>query len=384
MSRTSVIALCLCALLFAIFLLTFNGVIYSSDGQALLAVTENLVKHGTPDSTQLGSSGQANLGVDGRLYSKYPPGFSLLMVPLYWLALHLPHLGLAQTTMVLPLISAALNGVLVYLFVKKLGYSEQTGVVAALIFGLCTSAWVYSTIARAETTTGLCLFAAAYALRFDGARLRNGLLAGLAMGVAISTKTAYILAVPILIGYVLLRRAEEGKGAAWQSRWSISLSLAVVVLCLGLTGLYNYLRFGDPLFSGYVDEPFSTPLAVGAVGMLLGPYKSVFLFNPIYALLPFVWPGFFRRHRPEALLGPALLIMHLVVFGMWWSWYGGKSWGPRFLSPLNPFLVVMLAPAIESALQRPLSLKGIGFYALGLVSAVVQFLGKAGRSSAIC
>jgi hypothetical protein len=414
------VALCLYLLLCAAYIFSFDGVMASTDGQAMLAVTENIVKHGTLDVRQLADWEDAAIGNDGRPYCKYGVGLSLLMVPFYWLALRVPHLGLAQTVMVLEPLCGALTGALLYLFARRLGYGERVSVVAALVYALGTSAWVYAMLPRPEAVIALSLFVAAYALRFEGSRPMGALIAGLALTLAISTKVVYILAVPVMLVYALLcpgratteqapnrasrshpetgqaSHGEESCGADfqtcvpgrgrlkpalrayqdWRQRWPLLLSVAVVALGLGLIGFYNYGRFGNPLFSGYTStEGFTTPLATGILGMLFGPYKSLFLFSPVYLLLPFTWVAFLRKHRSEALLGLALLVVHLFAFGAWWSWYAGKSWGPRFLAPLNPFLALALLPAVESVVERASLLKRAGALCIGLLSVGVQFLG---------
>ena len=75
-------------LLLACYLLTYTGIIQSSDGLAMFATTESMVRRGEIDSNQLVWMGnqQGNFGPDGDLYSRKGLGMSLLAVPLVWLA----------------------------------------------------------------------------------------------------------------------------------------------------------------------------------------------------------------------------------------------------------------------------------------------------------
>jgi hypothetical protein len=44
----------------------------------------------------------------------------------------------------------------------------------------------------------------------------------------------------------------------------------------------------------------------------------------------------------------AMLVLRVVFYARWWSWYGGDVWGPRFMVPVLPVFV----PAIATAMQR--------------------------------
>jgi hypothetical protein len=43
----------------------------------------------------------------------------------------------------------------------------------------------------------------------------------------------------------------------------------------------------------------------------------------------------------------------LVLFSAWYYWWGGTNWGPRFLVPTLPFLVLLCAPFLELLLEPP-------------------------------
>ena len=87
------------ALLFACYLLTYTGSIQSSDGLAMFATTESIVRRGEVDTNQLLWMGlqQGSFGPDGELYSRKGLGMTLLALPLVWLARLWPALGLTQT-----------------------------------------------------------------------------------------------------------------------------------------------------------------------------------------------------------------------------------------------------------------------------------------------
>ncbi|MCC6629365.1 MAG: phospholipid carrier-dependent glycosyltransferase [Chloroflexi bacterium] len=155
---------------------------------------------------------------------------------------------------------------------------------------------------------------------------------------------------------------------------SVALGLPLAAWLLLLLW-HNQARFGSPLDMGYSDEGFTTPLYVGLYGLLVSSGKSVFLYSPIVVLavpgLVFLW-----RQRPaEAVLVGSLSLVTLLYYSVWWAWYGGWSWGPRFLVPLLPFLVLAAGAALAARRWArwaavPLALAGVGVQVLG---ALVDF-----------
>jgi hypothetical protein len=127
------------------------------------------------------------------------------------------------------------------------------------------------------------------------------------------------------------------------SRWG-----AVAALLVG----YNRVRFGYPLQTGYhfeAGEGFNGPLLQGLWGLLLSPYRGLFWYTPLAAAALLSWPRFITRHKEEGWLLAAVSGAWVLLFSCWWMWWAGFAWGPRFLVPLMPFLVIVLMPMLERA-----------------------------------
>ena len=73
--------------LLAIYLLTYTPRINSSDGIAMFATAENLVRRGALDIEQIRWMGlqQGTFGLDGLLYSRKGIGLPIGLLPLTWL-----------------------------------------------------------------------------------------------------------------------------------------------------------------------------------------------------------------------------------------------------------------------------------------------------------
>lgn len=414
-SSTAAIALCLTFLFFSIYLLSYSGVLHSGDEMSMLSVTESLVKYGGFDTNQIiwerwiagptritgeiaagpftmgtdsgAPNSQGAFGRDGNLYSKKGIGTSLLAAPLYWIALKTPGIGLVQTTMLLNNMITACTGAILFLYVKRLGYSTSTSLTVALLFGLATMAWPYSKFLFSEPIVAFTLFLATYLLllfRKDPPSLPLLMGAAISLGMAFATKINNVLMVPFFFLYSMLPSSK-----LWSTRHLISfkeqprerLTSALVFISLVLatlipTCLYNLFRYGNIFQSGYHPlETFSAPLGEGLYGLLLSPGRGLFFYSPVLLLSIVSLPAFFKRHPIEAALGLSVFVSYCLLFAKWHMWSGGLGWGPRFLVPTIPFLMPWLAPAVELVLSKRFPLLMLGFVLLSTFSVAVQLLG---------
>ena len=126
----------------------------------------------------------------------------------------------------------------------------------------------------------------------------------------------------------------------------IWFGLGIAPFGLAMAG-YNWVRFRSLAERGYAGEGFTGNLLEGLYGLLLSPGKSVFLYVPLLLALPWAARPFARRFRAEATLAGMLAAITLAQSALWWIWWAGWGWGPRFLVPLMPFLVLMLGVLVE-------------------------------------
>ena len=372
------IAAWLALLLFGVYLLSFSGLLYSQDSISMFAVTESFVKRGEFNTDQLWTLFKARdeIAPDGESYAKYGYGMSLFAAPLYALAFYLPFdLGLTQTALLTSSTVVALTGALVFLATRRAQFSRGVSIRAALLFGLATPAWVYAKQFWSEPYSLFTLFAAFYFLmRFRSENnTRDACLAGIALGLAAATRVTNVALVPLFLWYGF---AQDRSGLPRPDR-SLRRRLAFA-LPLGFIGLsiawYNWTRYGNPLVTGYrADEQFDNPILLGLYGLLFSPGKGLFVYIPFLAALAFSAPVFFRRVRREAVFGILLFAYYAVLFSTWYYWWGGTNWGPRFLVPTIPFLVLMCAPAIELAAAKMHKPFTALFAALCTLSATIQF-----------
>nr|MDQ3348897.1 hypothetical protein [Acidobacteriota bacterium] len=137
--------------------------------------------------------------------------------------------------------------------------------------------------------------------------------------------------------------------------------LIALAVAAGLIVLENTIVRGGPFDSGYHGDRgvvtvlpysgmpgFSYPLLFGLASLLFSFGKGLLFFAPGVLLVMDA-----RRRRPELAtcleLSIAFLAGLLLVYSQWWAWYGGWTWGPRFLL----FAIYPSSLAIAVALTAP-------------------------------
>lgn len=395
--------------LLAIYLLAYRGGFHSVDEVSIFAVTESLVKFGHFNTDQIAwtqwttsqAEAQGFFGQDGHVYSKKGLALSLAQAPLYWLALYLPGLGMLQTVSLLNSFITAATGLLVFMFGRRLGFSNLTAAVVALIFGLATIAFVYAKYLFSEPLAGFLLLLAAYMLFAYGQEggLRHIAIAGLAAGFAVLTRANNLFLLPVFGLYLLWileakrRRDKEGEFSA-SSFPRVLASFIGPITVFGLTIAfagailmsYNALRSGNPFQTGYDLTLFSPNILLGLYKLLLSPLRGFFLYSPILLLSLPGWWLFRKTHPAEAWFFAGLAGVTIALFSAWSSGEG-LSWGSRFLVPVVPFFAISLTPLTEQVIGSRVAGSRVAsnmhhalritFYVLLPLSFLIQLLGVA-------
>lgn len=289
----------------------------------------------------------AGPGSDGQTYPQYTHAQALLEVPLYLLGRLLSgapdnwsSVAFTKfTTSLLNPILIALTGWLVAVFAARLGMSYRLSVVLGLAATLATMALPYVDTNFSEPLLALTVLVAAYAVylaRFDHP-LRYLALAGAALGLMIYTRERSIILLPPFLLYVFMTQPRR--------RWTGWLAFLIPIVIGGvLIGGWNWLRFGSPLTTSYAawqpETGFGTPIMVGVFGLWLSVGKGMLIYNPIawlglIGLIP-LW----RHDRSLTVLIGLLLLIPTIFFARYDLWTGGWNWGPRYLLPLLPLLVL--------------------------------------------
>ncbi len=349
-----------------VYLLTMSGHTYSPDEETMLEVSRTLVTEGTWAISPSHALVEVT-GADGRRYSQYGPGQPFAAVP--WAALGLA-VGQAfpkdqagfPLRLILgsynALIAAGICGLLAALG-TALGYKRWASLFLGGTLAFATFLWPHSRTFFSEPLTALCLLAAFYLMRrarlhaWKGARGRDDLLmlgAGAFAALALATKIQYAVVLPAFVLYLLWPARKMGWGAARQRvrpalMWGAGFALGMLPLLL-----YNLSVFGSPFLTGYGTDlkgTFGTPLGEGLYGLLLSPGKGLVWYALPVLLALWGLRRFAVQHLAEAAFILLLGASTIGLFALYNFWHGDGSWGPRYLIPALPFLLLPALPVLQ-------------------------------------
>ncbi len=338
----SKIHLALFLFFFSVYVLTGQGSIQSADGKIMFLLTQAMVENHSVSFSEIVSLSDT----PGPQYSKYGLGMSVLAIPFYLFGKLLSFLlgieASLATQFTVSMINAmltALSCLMVFrIATERFEFTLRIGLFLALGFGLSTIAWYYSEDFMSEPATTFFLLSAVYWVTGKDRATRDLLWAGTFLALAVSCRLAALVVIPGFIFYQWMVWAESAEKDIKQLVMDLLRPAIPVVAVLMLIMIYNYLRFGGPLETGY--EKISGRFLLGFFGILFSPGKSLFLFNPLtlFGCLAFMF--FLREQRKTALLFGWLIVSHLVLFSFWHSWQGGMSWGPRLMLVVLPYLIL--------------------------------------------
>ena len=342
------------------------------DGTIMLRVTESLLLHHSLQITD------PMLHVN-EPYSYYGLGISLLLVPFVAAGHALFGSSITLLTLLEPLLAAASVAAL-WMLLRELGVSRRRALWIAWLYAFGTLAWHYAGMLFSEPLVGLCLLVAVIALlRFRRLEQRSALLlGGSAVGAAVVVRvdSVLLIALPTLLFVLVLihRRSRPGGRPFewWSATADIALFGAPVLLGVAVDLWYDWVRYGSPFQTGYAADGlgFTFPLIKGIYGLLLSPGAGLFVFVPVLAMALFGVLGFRRRWPLESALVAALIGLRVLFYAGWYGWDGGVSWGPRYLVPILPLMMIGLAFLRIHGWRR------VGLWVTGSLGVAIQLLGQ--------
>ena len=273
-----------------------------------------------------------------------------------------------------PAVAAALVGS-TFLLGRNLGLRPRYALAAALILAFASPLWVY---AKGLANIPLAALLAVLALlpitvRSPGVRHWAG--AGALAGLAVAARPEFIV-VGVVVGALTLVRLKRDwrtgltNAGVYTAAWAVTVIPGV--------GLWNLYRTGEFFDVGYRSATilWQTERAyIGVFGVLASPSFGLFVFMPVAAVG--LWgllgktPG-----RPVWLAMLGLVVIAAVGYGSFRDWFGGVSWGPRYLTSVTPFLALGVGAVLQARSTNPamrLSIAGLAAWSVGLSVLGVLF-----------
>lgn len=343
---------------FALVLVTAGPLVhpYMAQQASRYALTAAVVEQGT---IRLDAYEQV-LGVDravweGHIYSDKAPGQPLLAVPFFIVGKALgvedatvlrieKNLGLWWVTL---WSSAVVGGILAVLMLRRIaavvpGYETRASL--GLFFGsllLPFSALLFGHVMAAALLYG------SYLALEEKSSHKAAVFAGLMAGGAVAVEYTAVLGLLILLSLLFWRH---------RSRW-LTFCAGGIPAAIGLAG-YNHWAFGAwyrlsyqvSAFSGVRSQPrdvldhFSPP-SLDKVVALLFHGRGLLIAAPLVLVAVVAAMSQARKESssPDAIVAVAMFLAFAALPIFWGNPWGGDSPGPRYMTPMLPFLAVPLA-----------------------------------------
>lgn len=315
-------------------------------------------------------------GSNGKFFSLFSPGVSLLSLPFYYFG---KLVGLPQLFSYFSVsLFAVLNVYLIYLIARKLGSGIYTALISGFLFLFGTNAYAYAlSFTQHHMSTTIVLLGVLNAL---GKRtLLNNILLGALTGVGLLLDIPNIIFLAPIFVYILFKHFTLNNK---EQKTRLSFNPNIVGIILGIIpfvlflGFYNQTLTGSPTsiaqFVGRTEDPLLIDKTETVIvedtkpnGIQL-PFESRRLLNGFYILLisderswiyysPVVLfgvGGFILLYKRKETKNVAVLCIStigiiILTYAMFIDPWGGWSYGARYLIPAAGILAIGIAPLLD-------------------------------------
>ncbi|MBI2962983.1 MAG: hypothetical protein HYY35_04455 [Deltaproteobacteria bacterium] len=259
--------------------------------------------------------------------------------------------------------------VLLLAIAVDLGFDARTSLAVVALAAVASPLWPYAKgfFAEALAALGLTGFVR-FAVRARRGQAADWAAAGALLGVTMTTRVTHAV---LFLPAAMLVLADCRERSAGEARRRLAGFAAGGSLGPAAVGIYNLARFGDPLQTGYgkYAHEWTAPFLEGFAGLLVSPGHGILLYCPLVLLSAAAARRFAERAPRELAFVAASLALLVVLYSKWFLWEGAWCWGPRFLLPLVPLLVLPSAALLErfGQLGRAARLAVLAVVALALV-----------------
>lgn len=364
-----------------VVILVGGGRIASSDETSTFLTIESIVRHATLDIPPNSPNATAH---DGKVYTWYEPGNTILGIPLYIvgyalanilpLSAPLTELFLRGAVSCTSAFIAGWLAVVFYGFCRGLLLDVHKSVIMTMALLFSTFLFPYFKLFMRDSLLTLCLLGGVRAVMENVHVNKNHrmlMISGFFLGYGVLTKLAFLVNVIPIFLYIAAKMKEDREQPPKRKLIALAYFLVpMFVVGIGGNALYNILRFGNPLTLGYAaGTTFTTPLLTGLFGLLLSPGKGLLWFSPLLILLFWAFGDFWKVKPREAACIAGIFAVNLLLYGSYTAWGGDGGWGPRYLAPLVPLLLLPVAFYVAKA-KSLVKRIAIGLTVIGVIIQV--------------
>ena len=305
-------------------------------------------------------------------YSIRPIWTSLLALPVYIPARVLNLEVNIELIRIMSRISGAfitaLSAGLFYLILDKLLTNRNSKLFLLTVYAFATNSLSTSSQGLWQHGTSQLLLACAILTLLH----KKYFFTGLILGLAVVSRPTNLLSFAILGLYLLFILAKETKLFSKLTIKAVLFYGLGGILAVAIEFILNKLLFGVADNAAYGDQlsGWRNNIIEGFLGLWLSPSKGILPNSPILIFVLYGFYYLFKKYRDNknlSILYPAaaITILHTLIMGWWYSWYGGYSWGYRMASDILPFIVLLMIPFVKDFYEKG-KLKIITMLLLGL------------------
>lgn len=241
------------------------------------------------------------------------------------------------------IVFSLLSWILIFKTLKLLGFSEQNSWFSTLAVFLSSYALWYVFLLPSYTHTYEIFAVALIFYLFvkiqkqkSSPSLFSFILCGLASGFAVIVRPT-LFPIVLLVFFSMIFQKRNLKQILVYILGGIPFILVFLA--------YNYISYGNALSFGYIavrGETFSfSHLYIFEI--LFSPLKGWFIFSPIYLFSIAGLIFLFKRNKGLSIISILSIFIIALLYSAWSQWWGGGSYGSRFMCFALPFGAIGLA-----------------------------------------
>ena len=288
----------------------------------------------------------------GELRYYYPVALSVIAAPV--VAVFDAVVGAGRPTNVTEILTASVFAAAAAVVMMEIGLLTlpwPKALAFALVFAFATPMWSVATRALWQHgPSALCNALVLWLVLRRGSSLAMGAL----MALAYFLRPTNVVPELLLVGWLVMERR--------QRVWPLFVGAGAVGLVFVSLSWMNYGTLLEPYFS---PKRLGGSVSIAAVAAyLISPGRGIFVFMPYLLLAMRGWTRF------EGLMG-ATVGVQVLLYAAQPDWYGGASYGPRYLTDVLPHLFVLFLPAMQWR-AAPLILVAVLIHGRGATSMAVH------------
>jgi hypothetical protein len=377
--------LLLVAGVFAIYVITIENDFTSSVERGRYALTRAIVEdHSLKIDNYKDFSFPDVSFKNGHYYSRFPGGMSFLMAPAHMVALKLsPQSPQIFGFEFVSFLSALSIGFL-YILGRVNKFSISTSLLGSYVFAFGTIVFTFSGgyWAHIPSVFLVSFILVLFSLFIKSKKSWHIFAISLLYSIAFSIDFPNALfLLPILL-YIVFAGFKKGKMALL--KYSIVVAIPILAI-VSLILLYNTMSFGKPLAIGQsasvsVGTRFKKTfiplkdwtsegvfddrrLFPGLYTQVISSQRGLLMFSPIIFLSCFGFISLFKKNKFFGATLASIFLINLVFYSVWQDYWGGWSYGPRYLLAVLP---IFLLPTLFFIKEK---LKNIWFLILFIIAA---------------